>query len=455
MIKNSFTRISLSLIVSSLLIISQAVALPGDPVGRENWLAQGDAVKMGATYILTPDEFNKQGHAVAPGMLCSKEFLVTFELNVGEHISYFGGSGVYFYVLDEQSQPLYQVHLDSYFDVDLDQRYETDGNHVSVEALGAYYDLYGNPPTVGNTTFGSVASGIMPFVMEGTGFFAGRIHVKGKNLTATFSDGTRGLELKATVPYAAGQLILPGFKGITKSNSRNEHAVRNIDFKIVDNSDCQDYVPPLTTDQVREVITASCGDVGSCPEQETYLECVSGVANDLLLTEQIDQNTLELLYVEAQLGLSFCQGYQECVVEIDPDGLREDSYQLGYDAGQTAGYQEGYTTGEQTGYQGGMTAGREQGYSDGYTAGKLDGHEEGYADGYEAGLAEAPVCSQYMSFATAQAHVAKLCPCNGKRNFGQYVSCSALQIHKLWKEKKIDNIIRGKLLLSTLRADCR
>ncbi len=455
MIKNSFTRISLSLIISSLLIISQVAALPGDPVGRDNWLPQGDTVQMGETYILTPDDFNKEGHAVAPEPLCSNEFLVTFEANVGDHISYFGGSGVYFYVRDQQGNPLYQVHLDSYFNTDLDQRYETDGNHVSVEALGAYYDLYGNPPTVGSTTFGSIVSGRMPFVLEGTGFFSGKVHVKGQNLTTTFSDGTRGLELKAVVPYNAGQLVLPGFMGITKANTRNQHSIRNIDFKIVDNSDCEGYIPPLTTDQAREAISASCGSAQSCPEPETYLECVSNIAGELMVEERIAETTFELLYVEAQLGLSFCQGYQECVVEINPDGLQEDSYQLGYDAGETAGYQEGYNFGEQSGYQSGFSAGKELGYGEGYGVGKEDGTEQGYSLGYEAGMAEGSVCNQFLSLAEAQAYIAKLCPCKGGRNFGQYVSCSAVQIHNLWKAKKIDGAVRGKLLFSVLKSGCR
>ena len=65
-------------------------------------------------------------------------------------------------------------------------------------------------------------------------------------------------------------------------------------------------------------------------------------------------------------------------VTVVPD---PDSYDKGYQAGET----EGHKTGKAEGYADGHTAGRAEGYADGHTAGRAEGYADGHNEGFVAG----------------------------------------------------------------------
>lgn len=67
--------------------------------------------------------------------------------------------------------------------------------------------------------------------------------------------------------------------------------------------------------------------------------------------------------------------------EEDLENARQEGYNEGYTAGESAGYENGYNAG----YTAGQAAGYDEGYAAGYNAGKTDGLDEGYQNGYNTG----------------------------------------------------------------------
>ncbi len=315
---------------------------------------------------------------------------MSFDMDLGTIISAAGGDGIFVFFKNANQEIQFRVHADSYFNSEEDLRYELDGNHASIESKGASFDLLGHSPTSGNTTFGPFGSGRMPFTMEGSGWFYGEIERTNRLLKITFSNGTAGLVLTANLPANTPLTLTPGFRALTDRGT-NEHKIRNINLQILDSHSCPGYVAPYTNDQARAAITSTCGDVSTCPDPDVYTECVSQTTVSLLNQARITGTTAELLELEAQYGLSFCRGYEQCSDEIDPEQIQTTAYASGYSAGHTDGYSSGYSSGlsagETSGYTTGYAAGDSAGYTRGVTAGETSGYQSGYAAGDAAGQA--------------------------------------------------------------------
>jgi flagellar biosynthesis/type III secretory pathway protein FliH len=383
---SNFSRFVFSLLLAVTAALSTASA---ETVNQSSdWLFSGAASSVADTYVLTTGSPRESGSMFLSESICAREFKLGFEIDLGGDVSPVGGDGVFISFLDSEGDHLFRVHTDSFFHGAEDPRYELDGNHVSVESVGAYLDVYGNPPTSGATTFGPIVAGKAPFTMEGSGWFYGEIHRLGRVLKITITNGTAGLLLTAYLPSTLTNIVTPGFEGIAM-NGMNEQKLRNISLSILDNEGCADYVPPLSLDQARALLVNSCGDVATCPDETEYLSCVTQTTQLLLTDERIESTTAELLELEAQYGLSFCSGYDQCETDIDEDSIRDAAYDSGYADGVTdgdaAGYARGLEEGDSAGYTRGYTKGKTEGYIDGFDDGDAAGYQRGVAAGQTTG----------------------------------------------------------------------
>lgn len=89
---------------------------------------------------------------------------------------------------------------------------------------------------------------------------------------------------------------------------------------------------------------------------------------------------------------SYDKGYNAGETDGHVAGKAE-GYTEGYDKGKSDGYGEGWDVGEKAGYQ----SGKSDGYAEGYTKGDNDGYTAGHADGYDEGI-EAGKQAEYDAF---------------------------------------------------------
>jgi flagellar biosynthesis/type III secretory pathway protein FliH len=265
--------------------------------------------------------------------------------------------------------------------------------------------------------------------MKGAGWVTVEFYKKGNLLKVTMSNGTSGLVIQSqTAFYSPGTLLFPGFEAGT-GPAHNEHRVRNINIDVLDSSDCAGYLPPLTLEQARAEIVTACGDVGQCPDRTSYTNCVDATVSSLEGQSRITPDIADLLQLEAQYAMSFCDGYQQCVTVINPTQLATDKYDEGFAAGvlsvdvagieataRALGYSEGYADGDAAGHANGVTegyssgfdAGSAHGYSVGFEAGELQGHANGVTEGYSTGFDAGSAHGYSVGFdaGTAQGHAA-------------------------------------------------
>lgn len=401
--------------LSGLFVVAYLLFTPhvmAAPVDISTWQLSGSAALSGSDVILTQAVNNQSGRVTAPAGFCASEFRMTFDINVGSIISSSGGTGIGLLFLNSNGQMQFRAHADTFYNVTEDQRYELNENHISIESLGAPSDLFGQTPPAGTMAFGGLAAATMPFRMEGAGWFKGEIHKKGTELTVQFLDGTRGLVLRSNVLYIPGEILTPAFEGLT-TTVRNEHRIRNVDLQVIERAGCTVDPVPLTREETSALILSVCGDTTACPDRSTHLSCVDLELGNLLNEGQISQETADIVRLESETGLSYCEGYNQCLVDIDPDAIRSQSYDEGYTAGvasvpveeirQTAfdegrtqgdsegharGLSEGQALGYASGYSEGLAVGDAAGYSRGHAEGRATGHAEGRAQGFTEGRAE-------------------------------------------------------------------
>jgi flagellar biosynthesis/type III secretory pathway protein FliH len=197
------------------------------------------------------------------------------------------------------------------------------------------------------------------------------------------------LVLKATVPYKAGATLYPSFEATT-TTAFNQQAIRNVSIDVINICDCPDYIAPLTREAARTLLQSTCGTAAECPERTSYLSCVEGNLDSLLSDERIDAVSYEVLLLETQQMLAYCDGYQRCMNEINPAALEKSAYDKGYSDGNLSGLNAGLEQGRASGYAEGYSAGSNDGYitghSDGYSEGLVVGEASGYQKGYDHGL---------------------------------------------------------------------
>ena len=385
MFKISDTYFRFACVLQFIIFLVAAAPLKAETVNQSSdWLFNGAATQIADTYVLTSGSPRESGSAFLSQSICAREFKLSFELDLGGNVSPIGGDGVFISFLDTNGDPLFRVHTDSFFHGGEDPRYELDGNHVSVESVGAFYDVYGQSPVSGNTTFGPIVAGKAPFTMEGSGWFYGEIHRSGRVLKILITNGSAGLLLTAYLPSDMTQVVRPGFEGIAM-NGMNEQKIRNISLNILNNENCTDYIPPLSVDEARSLLEETCGAVDSCPDESEYMSCVTQNTMQLLTDSRIQPVTAELLELEAQYGLSFCSGYEQCQDDTDVDAIKAASFDEGYTEGATDGDAAGYDRGLSEGDTAGYARGLSEGDAAGYTRGVADGTESGYTSGFSDG----------------------------------------------------------------------
>ena len=511
--KSFFTFLALCLAIDFSLGSSCLSETLSEPL---NWTLEGSAHLEGDSYVLTTASPRQTGLVKLDQPICAKSFKLSFDINLGTDISPLGGDGIMIVFMDEALTTQFRIHADTFFNPEEDPRYELDGNHVSIESLGAPLDVYGRPPISGNSTFGPFAAGKSPFTMEGSSWFSAEVVRNDRVVETSFLNGTAGLILKTFLPSDTPYNVIPGFLGLTKLGM-NQQQIRNISFTILNKEGCPSYVAPLTTDQARAYITSSCGDVTTCPDETSFLNCVTSTTQALLTDERISSAVAELLELEAQYGLSFCSGYQQCETDIDPDSIRQEGYSAGYTAGQSTGYDSGYSAGDSSGYARGLTEGKAIGYKSGYASGDADGYTRGYNEGYDLGyskgqldgydsgfsagqtsgsaseyslgyadgdetgfrrgydqgfssgeasgyqtgfdagyklgLTEIPECHS-LSFDEAVEIITDSCNCPDFKNHGQWEVCTVKTIKELHSNSKISDEIRQKLFQADLKKNC-
>lgn len=379
-VKNVYMRTLVLSCITGIFLLGAATTV-AETVNSPEWQLFGAATESAdhpGTFILTSASPRQSGSIALASPLCAREYKINFDINLGGNIAPDGGDGIFVFFKDSNFTTQFRAHADTFFHSQEDPRYELDGNHISIESLGAFFDVYGQPPTTGNTTFGPLAAGKAPFTMEGSNWFAGEFHRADRKVKVTISNGTAGLLLTTHLPAGIPQELIPGFEG-NAINGNNEQQVRNIHISILNNEGCADYVTPLTMDEARAAVENTCGAVSECPEETTYLECVAQSTQQMITDSLIQNSTADILMLEAQYGLTFCQGYSQCESDIDPESV----YQEGFNAGFTSGE----SSGDATGYTRGFTEGKTTGYTDGYQAGTADGYAAGDADGYTRGQA--------------------------------------------------------------------
>jgi hypothetical protein len=281
-------------------------------------------------------------------------------------------------------------------------------------------------------------------------------------MTGTVRDGNISQSIQKQRAATPGIAIYPYLLGWNVENGALQK-IRNVTVKIYESDTCSNLKnDDLTYEAIKEILADTCGD-DACATYEQYLACAFNKIDELREAGTLLANLESQMREELSAKSIFCDGYQQCVDEVDPEAIRAAALEEGFAAGvasvdlegaATAAYNEGFAAGEQS-----VDVGSH--------------YQSGYGDGYAAGVASVPPCPPVtpcpeptitpeptptppagMSREEAKALIEESCPCDKAKNHGRYVSCVAKVLKQLLAQGLIDGSLKGELQAEAAQSQC-
>ena len=346
------------------LILPEQIALGGS--------AYWDPQNPNEIVVLTENTTNQFGTATVLSEICAREFVVDFEVYMGDDTGAAGGALFFLFELNKDDNELSRYGLDTAFDSVLSRDYELNGNHAEVWTCNARYDYMGAPYPSGRGC-GPVAATAMQFRMEGAGWLKVRAHDnEGRlayDLTAASGDSSI---IGGTRVYTPQEPVKLHFQAHTGA-AHNMHRIRNIKITVLRNDNCAGK-QQLSLADAQSQLDTSCGAPNGCAAGRW--SCALAFAEQLYHAALITESVRDTLKHAADEDRAYCAGFAEGAASIDAGGLEAAAYQTGFAAGaasiDTAAI-------EANGYQAGFDAGalsvdvqaiEQQAYEEGFAAGQ-------------------------------------------------------------------------------------
>jgi len=280
-------------------------------------LITGDAYLADSELVLTT-RTNQRGEALYKSGICAKEYKISMDVYVGDSSSSNHGAGLAWYELFEDTG-----NWGSVLEFNI-------ADYARPNAFGSV-ELF---KFIGTNQVGSINRVTPSFNLAGQGWYHVEIHANEGAINALISNDKGTFGVANQRPYRPGIKINTRWMAWTGiKTDLYKWNWKNTEITVIRPDNCSGTTF-LKEDEVRKDLLSTCGDVSDCSSAANHLKCIS---DELGLLEQqglVLPTLADSLTQEYALHSVYCDGFNQCSVDIEKQKLEA------FNAGRLAGAKE-------------------------------------------------------------------------------------------------------------------